>query len=242
MRLTVLRYSLVSLFLCVLSATTAYAQTASTILVVPWQTDEAAQFYVNNWSQTEGKAKQSDQDVRLTRYVAVGRWQLDYGNPQKPAAAVLFHQLNTHSDDPAIPDRLVDVSAAGSMLFDLDDDKTLQVTLGAGYAGDNAFGDGRAYYGIADLIVTQPIDENHGYKFLLTYNGNRSIFPDLPLPGFAYYGVLDGSQYAVGFPASTITIFPNAKTRLQATYIIPWNINANARYDLADGLGRLRQL
>ncbi len=235
MRFTVIRCGLFGIIACVLSATIAYAQTASTILVVPWQSDETAQFYVNNWSQNSGEAKQSGQDVRLSRYVAVGRMQLDPGNPQQPVAGVLYHQLNTHSDDPVIPDRLIDVSAAGSMHFDLENDLDLQVTLGAGYAGDNAFGDGRAYYGIADVIVTQPIDETHGYKYILTYNGNRSIFPDLPLPGFVYYGVYEGAQYAVGFPASTVTVFPNEKTRLQATYIIPWNFNANARYELVDG-------
>ncbi len=215
----------------------ACAQSASTLLALPWQGGGDVDLISSNWSQAEGEADQSGMDVRLSRYQAAGRWLLDPGDPLSPSAALSWHQLDIHSSDTALPDRLVDVSAAGSVLFDMEQDRSLRVTVGGGYAGDNAFGDGRAYYGLADLVYTEPIDKQSGYMFILSYNGNRTFLPDVPLPGFVYYDALDENTfYTLGIPASSVTHKLDDRTTVRARYILPININASIEYELDDAV------
>lgn len=214
-------------------ASSANAQPASNMLAQPRPGEHVADFNASGWSQAEGDADQTGMDVRLSRYQAAGRWQLDPGNPVTPTAALSWHRLDIHTADPALPERLVDVSLAGSAEFDLQDNNALQVIVGGGYAGDNAFGDGRAYYALADLIYTQRLGEDRGYKLLLDYNGNRTIFPDVPLPGFIYYDVLDErTNYTLGFPTSSITHRLDDRTTVRATYFLPTTVNALIEHEL----------
>ena len=215
----------------------SHAQTASSLLMRPWAGAYEADFAPGGWSQSTGDADQGGADVRLSGYQASGRWQLDPADPKSPTAAISWHQIDIQTSDAALPERLVDISIAGSMLFDLEDHKSLRVTLGGGYAGDNAFGDGRAYYGLADLVFTQPLDETSGYMILLSYNGNRSFLPDVPLPGFIYYDVLDEqTSYSLGLPASSITHRFDDQTTVRATYVLPFNVNASIEHQLDDEL------
>jgi len=212
----------------------ASAEPASNMLASPWPAERAVDFSVDTWGQSKGDSDQTGMDVRLSRYQAAGRWRLDPGDTLSPSMAVSSHRLDIHSSDPALPQRLVDVSVAGSMVFDVDQDTTLQVILGGGYAGDNAFGDGSAYYGLADLILTRSLGERRGYKLILDYNGNRTIFPDIPLPGFIYYDRLnEQTTYTLGFPSSSITWKPDDRTTVRATYFLPTTVNGIIEYELA---------
>lgn len=225
----------ISLLVC--QAPMASAQTAAGLLLQPWAGDVQVDVAPGGWAQASGNTDRGGADVRLSGYSAAGRWQLSPGDPLSPTAAVSWHMLDIQSSDPALPERLVDVSAAGSMLFDLENHSALRVTLGGGYAGDNAFGDGRAYYGLADAAYSQHLGEHNGYMLLLSYNGNRSIFPDVPLPGFVYWDTLDeNTQYTLGFPASSITHRFDGRTTLRATYVLPITINASIEHELDDAL------
>jgi hypothetical protein len=221
---------------CVLMAGVAHvsAQTAALMLVNPWEADRAADFQADGWGQSVGRADQSGMDVRLSRYQAAGRWRLDPADTLSPTAAISAHRLDISSSDPALPQRLVDVSVAGSMVFDVEPDTTLQVILGGGYAGDNAFGDGRAYYALADLVLTRSLGQGRGYMLILDYDGNRTIVPDVPLPGYVYYDRLDAqTTYTLGFPSSSITWKPNDRTTLRATYLIPTTVKGIVEYEVA---------
>jgi len=231
------RISRFLLLVCVLmaGAPSVSAEPASNMLANPWPDGRAADFTVDGWGQSQGSADQTGMDVRLSRYQTAGRWRLDPADTLSPSMAVSSHRLDIHSSDPMLPERLVDVSLAGSRVFDVDQDTTLQAILGGGYAGDNAFGDGRAYYLLADLIATRRLGDDRGYKLILDYNGNRTIFPDIPLPGFIYYDRLDEqTTYSLGFPSSSITWKPDSRTTLSATYFLPTTVNGIIEYELAE--------
>lgn len=205
------------------------------MLANPWADERSVEFGADWWGQSEGDVDQNGMDVRLSRYQTAGRWRLDPGDQLSPTAALSAHRLDIHSSDPMLPKRLVDVSLAGSATLAVDQDASLQVILGGGYAGDNAFGDGSAYYALADLIVTRSLGEDRGYKLILDYNGNRTIFPDVPLPGFIYYDRLnEQTTYTLGFPTSSITWKPDDRTTVRATYFLPTTVNASVAYELAD--------
>jgi len=196
-----------------------------------------ADFKPSVWSQSGANAQQSGLGVDLSGYAVAGRWNLDPADPMSPAMALSWHQMDISTSDPALPERLVDISIAGSMAFELEGQDRLQVTVGGGYAGDNVFDDGRAYYGLADLIYTKPIDRESGYQFFVSYNGNRSFLPDIPLPGFAYYDVIDEkTRYTVGIPASTITHKLDDRTTISATYFVPIAAIASIEHKLDDSI------
>ncbi len=225
--------ALIPVWLIVGCVSVSHAQTASTMLANPWAAERAVDFTADAWGQSKGDTDQTGMDVRLSRYQAAGRWRLEPNDTLSPSFAFNTHRLDIHSPDTALPQRLVDVSFAGAMMFDVDPDTTLQVILGGGYAGDNAFGDGGAYYGLADLIVTRSLGEHRGYKLILDYDGHRTFAPDIPLPGFIYYDRLDDqTTYTLGFPSSSITWKPNDKTTLRATYFIPTTIKGIIEYEV----------
>jgi hypothetical protein len=224
------------LIVCVFAAVPSVvsAQNALTMLATPWADDRAVEFKVDVWGQSEGDTDQTSMDVRLSRYQTAGRWRLDPSDTLSPTLAINAHRLNIHSSDPALPERLVDVSVAGAMVFNVDQDTTLQAILGGGYAGDNAFGDGSAYYGLAGLIATRQLGDDRGYKLSLDYNGNRTIYPDVPLPGFLYFDRLnEQTTYTIGFPYGSITWKPNDRTTLHAIAYYSATANAIIEYQLS---------
>lgn len=224
------------LSLCILTAASpVLAQNAATALFRPMPEDRAYDFSANYWGQSEGESEQTDMDTRLSSYHATGRFLLDPADLGSPTAAVSWNQLNTHSSDPALPDELVDVSAAGSITRQLDDDWLLSFTAGGGFAGDNAFADGSAFYGLANITAIHSLGEDRGYMLILDYNGNRSVLPDVPLPGFVYFDRLnDEVTYSIGLPGS-ITWTPDSATTVKAV-ITPGGVTGSIEHELDDQL------
>ncbi len=195
----------------------------------------AYEFSADAWGQSQGESEQTDLDTRLSSYHAAGRFLLDPAIEGSPTAAISWSQLNTHSSDPALPDELTDISVAASVMRELDGDWTLRITAGGGFAGDNAFTDGSAFYGLANLTADHRLGQERGYKLFLDYNGNRSIFPDIPLPGFVYYDRLnDELSYSLGLPGS-ITWTPDSNTTARAV-ITPGGVTGSIEHQLDNRL------
>ena len=214
-------------------APAAFAQPASQLLSRPMPKDRAYEFSADAWGQSEGESEQANVDARLSSYEATGRFLLDPEAPGSPTAAISWNQLNTHSSDPALPDELTDISLAASVVRELDDDWTLRITAGGGFAGDNAFTDGSAFYGLANLTANHSLGAGRGYSIGIDYNGNRSVFPDIPLPTFVYYDRLnDTVSYAVGLPSS-VTWTPDSSTTARAV-ITPGGISGSIEHELDD--------
>ncbi|MEZ6190271.1 MAG: hypothetical protein R3C45_03170 [Phycisphaerales bacterium] len=211
------------------------ADTAASALSRPMPKDRAYEFSADAWGQSKGESEQTNLDARLSSYEATGRFRLDPDVPGSPVAAISWSQLNTHSSDPVLPDELTDISLAASVVRDLEDDWTLRITAGGGFAGDNAFADGSAFYGLANVTANHSLGEGRGYSIGIDYNGNRSVFPDIPLPTFVYYDRLnDTLSYAVGLPSS-VTWAPDSNTTARAV-ITPGGITGSIEHDLDDRL------
>jgi hypothetical protein len=193
----------------------------------------AFEFSADAWGQSEGESEQTDLDARISSYEATGRFLLDPDAPGSPTAAISWSQLNTHSSDPALPDELTDISLAASVVREIDDDWTLRITAGGGFAGDNAFTDGSAFYGLANVTANHRLGEGRGYSVGIDYNGNRSVFPDIPLPTFVYYDRLnDTLSFAVGLPSS-VTWTPDSNTTARAV-ITPGGVTGSIEHELDD--------
>ncbi len=220
----------------VVGATTVVnAQTSAGLLIAPWQDDTyaeiSAEAFIFNGGHTDSRTSDS---VRLQLIEARGRAALSPNDPHLRFGSELFY-LNIDSDDPALPERLVDQSHAIGFGITQFDGWEVGAVVGFGYAGNNPYGDSEALYGLANLIFSYRIDDDQSVQFLVNYNGNRTIFPDAPLPGIVYnHRVNDTLSYSVGFPYSSITWKPIDRLTLDLSYAITFTLRAHADYEFVD--------
>ena len=119
--------------------------------------------------------------------------------------------IEIDSNDSALPERLADHSiAAGVGLGRSEDGWEFALTAGVGFAGDLPFADSDATYLLGSLIAVKRVDEDTAWQFGIEHNGNRVIFPDVPLPFLAYSDTLSPEiSYTVGFPYNALRWTPD---------------------------------
>ena len=213
----------------------AFSQTGPDVLLKPWRTGEWIQSQGDFRIQNEGSTKNSN-DFRLTTYDLSGRMRLMPGEKADPRMGFNYTEFNTDGD-PALPSHMIDTSAnVGVGIADWNG-WLAGITIGAGYAGSGAFDDGDAWYGMADFLVGHEFDKTSSIGFVLDYNGNRTLMPDVPLPGFLYTKQLEPQIVAgIGFPYSSIEWKPNDQMTLSAKYYLPDDLQLHIDYDVIETL------
>jgi hypothetical protein len=145
-----------------------------------------------------------------------------------------FYHLR--SDIAVLDQDLTDVSLAAGFELWNEGNWRAGFTAGIGYAGSAPFARSDAWYGKATLLIARKLDENTDLGFVVDYDGNRSIFSDFPLPGFAYRHTYDPTlSYTIGAPVSSVTWKPAQfeNFSLDATWVIPDTFTARAAYKLS---------
>jgi len=214
----------------------AHAQAVLAELIAPWP-DQTSAFEIRSdaFFQTEGESDGTSFDTRLSQFTFAGRWRMQPGNAFTPRVASHANFIDIDSDDPALPDRLVDVIAATAWGKSLDENWQIGILGGVGYAADTVFEDSDGIYGAAAIALGYSIDENRGFGFLLNYDGNRVIFPDVPLPAGVYFDRSNPKlQYTVGLPISSVTWKPDAHWTVQAECVPIFNLGVEVSYAFTD--------
>jgi hypothetical protein len=218
----------------------ALAQSGAELMLGPWpeQADDqdAPQVELDggfrySW---DGSVDGSGADFELARYTAGGRYRL---NTQRGAPAVGYELtfLDLDTADAALPNRLLDTSAGIGFGLGKWRDWELAATVGGGFAGDTPFSDDDAWYAKANLLANNKLDKNRSIHLGLNFDGNRTIWPDAPLPVFAYHERVDESlRYSAGLPFSSVRWQPADRLTLEASTIVFVSYSAEARYRLAE--------
>jgi hypothetical protein len=134
--------------------------------------------------------------------------------------------------------RLVDQSFAIGFNVGQISDWQLDAVAGIGHAGNSPYNDGQALYGMGDLIFSHKLDADSSVQLYLNYDGNRSVLPDLPLPGIAYHRRLsDELSYTAGLPRSAVTWTPAPDLRIAIDYTLPTTVNARADWSVHQEVG-----
>lgn len=195
-----------------LITSTATAQNSLSLLYSPWDgeatTDLDTSFSFVDGADVEGTGFDVDIfhstiDLRVRFDTPTER-----GAPPAPAIEFDYDYIEFDSADAALPERLVQIDVFGAWTYELEDNRTLLVGLGGGYAGTNAFGDSDALYPVAELILDMPNDgtKQTGWWLGIRHDGNRAVFPDIPLPAIGMYDFTDPTfTWTVGFPVSLLT-------------------------------------
>jgi hypothetical protein len=178
-----------------------------------------------------------DDDFALQRFAAIGRFRFDVTDPHSPAIGFDVMHYNIDSTNPGLPDELTDQSAAVGFGIAKFDGWELGATVGGGYAGNNPYGDSNGFYSTANLIASRRFSETETLQVLLNYDGNRAIFPDVPLPGIAYTReVSETFSYTLGVPYSSITWRPIEPARIKVTYSFPYTFDVVGEYEVVENV------
>ena len=206
----------------------ATAQTGPGLALIPMGEDQTAELKYD-LLLIDGGDTDNNRELNVQWHQHTGRWQLD-------SDVRLGHRLtwiNLDTLDGSVPERMVDAAAGFS--FNLGDTDQTTLTLGGGYAGTTPFADGDALY--AEAAITHRIETgpDHDLLLMLSHNGNRAIFPDVPLPAVSWrHRVSDELTYSVGLPISSIRWTPNSEFTLNVRYLAPFRVDAEAAWHITE--------
>lgn len=200
----------------------AIGQTDPGGLFAPWPKGQMTDGSASATFFDAGHAKGSDDDFKLSMYDSSGRIRLMDKFRINPTIGYSFHHLQLDGNS-ALPGQLVDAAIAfGTPITQFADNWFLALSGAVGYAGSSPFADGNAWYGRGTVLVGKELSRDSTLVFGLDYNGNRTLYPDIPLPGVAYALRLEEHLLtSVGFPYSTLTWQPNDQFRIDAFYTFP---------------------
>lgn len=218
------------------------AQTGAALLVAPFEEGQSYEAQVEatifGGGHTDGAAPNG---IDLQMYESQGRARFGQtDDPTGPGKINLGYELlymNLNSDDAALPGRLVDAQvAAGAVIGDFKDWE-VSLVAGVGTASDEPFSDGDSWYPMVDLFFTKQIDDRATLRIGVQHDGNRSIFPDIPLPGFAYTRRLkDDFTFTLGVPYSGIRWTPLKQVTVSVDYWLLYTFDVRVDYQLKEDL------
>lgn len=231
------RQLLVAAFIALGAARSLQAQTTAYLSLGAWDDGKFGETRDKALYQEQGHVKgEDDRGAQVFWWDSTGRFRFDTHDPNAFTLGYHYLTINFDTNSRTVPDTLDDLSlAAGIHLGQFGDWKTSAV-VGLGYASDNLFADAVGLYGIAHLLFEKPLNANDSLVLGAFYDGNSGLFPDVPLPEFAYRHRGEGLDYCFGFPASQLrwTILPQLS--LQANYTVPYSGDVTLEYAFAHGL------
>jgi hypothetical protein len=205
------------------------------LLFKPWPVGERVQAQGEVTHLDRGSTDNSP-TFDLSTFDTSGRVRLWPGQRADPRFGWNYTQFQT-SGDPSIPSDLVDTSVAFGVGV-LDYSGWLGgITVGIGYAGQEPFTDGNAWYGMGDFLVGRDIDKTSSLGFVIDYDGNRTFMPDVPLPGVIYTKRLNETLLlGLGFPFSSVE-YKVGKLTLSGRFYVPDDAEARIDYEFAKVFG-----
>jgi len=228
-----------TLLVLLVASSSAFAQTGPALMIKPF--DEGQRFEL--WSEAtffgDGETKSTpvgEVDFDLFMYEGTGRVRLTGEDQRSITLGVAVVLLDIETSLPVISDeQLTDQSIALGIQVGEWSGWRIDAVLGIGYAGNDAYAESNALYGIADVIFTKELDEQSSLQIIIDYNGNRNIWPDLPLPAIAYlHKSSDTFKYTVGLPMSSLTWNPCDRSTVHLQYSVPTNFGVDVDYKVLD--------
>jgi hypothetical protein len=180
----------------------------------------------------QGHTDNDGQDFQLSLYKASGRIHEQREN-FVPRFGFNLLELKLDTTDPALPQQLVDVSAAVALGIEDLNGWSVGFSLGAGYAGTEPFNDSDAWYPQAVMLLAHDLKPKTKIVMFLDYNGNHVGFRDVPIPGAAYVNETDPNlTYVVGAPFSALVWKPTPKVEVNAVLHLVNQFDAEINYEV----------
>lgn len=213
------------------------AQTGADLLIKPWPKGQHCEMQGGITFLDDGHTSNAD-NLQMTFYDASGRVRIWPEQRADPRFGWDVKYIHLDTNDPALPSKLVDTSVAFGMGVAEQDGWQAGITAAIGYAAAGAFDDGNGWYAKADFAIGKEFKEGQSIGFVLDYDGNRTLMPDVPLPGFEYRTQLDPKLLlAVGFPFSSVRWRPIEQLTIDAKYVFPDDGQVRVDYEVIKDFG-----
>lgn len=223
----------------------AHAESALPSVMIPFSADRNAEFAIRGLTITDSHAKGTryDTDVRYMDLKYRQRWT--DSEDFQPVFGISLNTLGIDSIDPTLPEGAADLFFGGGARHTINDESSIAWGVGIGYAGEVIDAEGDFTLDAAEdglylamgIGYTREIDENSSITFLIDYDGNRSVFPDIPLPGVVYNRRFQTElplSITVGFPYTTVYWQPLDKLNVTATYFFPESVEGKVSYTFTE--------
>lgn len=223
----------------------AGAQTGPSIVIKPWLEEP-------HWADTFddilvfGKTEtvEAGEDARVFYWDSRGRIKFDKADGD-PAYGVLGYKvitLDNSSANDVVSGQLNDIALSTPVrLPELIEGWRIDLIGGAGTANDGHFDGRSSWYGIGALDASAPLGGSGRLHVGVEYDGNRALWPDLPLPYVAWCDAAGGRlRYTVGLPESALWWKPVGGFIIDLKYLFPAKADAVAEYELFAGSAFLR--
>jgi hypothetical protein len=219
-----------------LPAGLAVAQTGADLLIQPFKPGTEVEVRGDAVFLETGDIGNGGADLGLSMFESRGRLR-ERRDDFIPRFGYDVFGMGIDSDNPVLPERLVDASVAAGIGLPNLGGFLGGMTIGLGYAGDTPFGDGAAWYGKATIAFAKKLGPDSDIGIGLDYDGNRTIYPDIPLPGFAYRRRVHQTAIVVlGVPVTSIEWKPDDRLSLEFRYLLVDTFEARLGYRLAGNL------
>jgi hypothetical protein len=232
-----MRYLLSAIGSALLLCPLALAQTGPALLLKPNLSEtEMVENRGDALFLQQGTTSNNGAPYQMQYYEVTGRFREQREN-FIPRVGWELTYIDQHSSDQtlaALDKGLTDVSIAAGLEVGQYSDWTAGLTVGVGYAGDTPFGESDAWYAKATLIAGRKLDTDTDLAFVVDYDGNRSIWPDLPLPGLELRKQYDPYiSYTIGVPVIAINWKPNDVLTLDVIWTMIDSFDARLEYKLS---------
>jgi hypothetical protein len=201
------RKTLLGLALAALLEGPAFAETGPGLMLRPMPEGKRAELRpeINRYLEAKTDAG-LDLDMQLT--ATRGRVRLLPDQERRsPLLGWELLRVEMDTSDARLPDDLTEVSVAAGIGFPVGD-WILGITAGVGFAGDRPF-NGRGWYGLGSVTTTRRLNERDFLQLGIAFDGNRPIFPDIPLPVVVWTRRWSEKvRTSIGFPFLGITWEP----------------------------------
>jgi hypothetical protein len=226
-----LKYVAVGLIFCLPLA--AAAQTGPGLLLEPLLSeDEVWESRGNATFLNQGSTSQ-DESYTMQIYQWSGKFR-EQRERFIPRVGWDLKYLDVDTPDPLLKNDLVDASIAAGLELGRYSKWTAGLTLGVGYAGNTPFGESDAWYGKATFVFGGAWNKNTDVVLVLDYDGNRSVYPDIPLPGFAIRHQYDPRlSWTLGVPVTAVKWKPLDRVTFDLTWTMIDSFDARLQYELA---------
>jgi hypothetical protein len=220
----------------VMVAAVASAQTGP-LIMKPW--DSGKPRWVETYDEISyipgGHIKGSDDDIDVFYWDSSGRIKFDKNDTDPKfwmGYDILTIELGRNA--PGLPGGFTDASVQGAFkLGEIGDGWDVTLAAGLGIASDNHLSDSNAIYGIATINAVKELTDTAKLNIGVSYDGNRTFLPDIPLPYAVYLDRLDRTfTYYVGVPATGFVWTPDDRWTLSASYIVPQNFTVDLAYEI----------
>jgi hypothetical protein len=221
----------------------ATAENAAYVLAYPWEDAASVEIQTDAIFQDRGDSDGTAFETKINSYDSSLRWRADNTTTDTLMAAFQYNVLDIDTNDPLLPDdQLINTSTVISTGKIVDEHWKYGLQVGVGYAGDNQFGNGSATYGLGLLSAVNTVDDNTQLIYTISYDGNRNVWHDAPLPGFIYKKtVSDEFSYLIGVPVSGFTWTPDNHWTLSIHYKLLYNLDATLEYAIDENLSLFAQ-